>query len=56
MIVDGANAAPTADAQRAAEQWEAAGAEVVARWKALEGDVAALNAVLKRAKLQPLLK
>jgi hypothetical protein len=56
MIVDGADAAPTADAQRAAEQWEAAGAEVLARWKALEGDVAAVNAVLKRAKLQPLLK
>ena len=56
MIVDGADAAPTADAQRAAEQWEAVGAEVLARWKALEGDVAAVNAALKRAKLQPLLK
>jgi len=42
MIVDGADAAPTAGAQRAAEQWEAAGADVLARWKA----------VLEKAKLQ----
>jgi photosystem II stability/assembly factor-like uncharacterized protein len=54
MIVDGADAAPTADAQRAAEQWEAAGADVVARWKAVEGDLAGVNAVLQKAKLQPL--
>jgi hypothetical protein len=42
MIVDGADAAPTPDAQRATEQWEAAGADVLARWKA----------VLEKAKLQ----
>jgi len=42
MIVDGADAAPTADAQRAAAQWEAAGADVLARW----------NALLERAKVQ----
>ena len=56
MIVDGADAAPMADAQRAAEQWEAAGAGVLERWKAVEGDLAAVNAVLEKAKLQPLLK
>jgi len=56
MIVDGADAAPTADAQRAAEAWEAAGADVLARWKAVEGDLAGVNALLEKAKLQPLLK
>ena len=56
MIIDGTDAAPTADAQTAAEKWEAAGADVVARWKAAEGDLAGVNAVLERAKLQPLLR
>jgi hypothetical protein len=56
MIVDGADAAPSADAQRAAEAWEAAGAEVLARWKVVEGDLTGVNEVLQRAKLQPLLK
>jgi len=42
MIVDGADAAPTADARRALEQWEAAGADVLARW----------NAVLEKANVQ----
>jgi photosystem II stability/assembly factor-like uncharacterized protein len=56
MIIDGADAAPTADAQRAAEKWEAVGADVVARWKAVEGDLAGVNAVLEKAKLQPLLR
>jgi photosystem II stability/assembly factor-like uncharacterized protein len=42
MILDGADAAPTPDAQRAAAQWEAAGADVLARWKA----------VLEKAKVQ----
>ena len=56
MIIDGADAAPTADAQTAAEKWEAAGADVVARWKAVEVDLAGVNAVLQKAKLQPLLR
>jgi hypothetical protein len=55
-IVDGADAPPTADAQRAAEQWEAAGTEALARWKAVEADLAAVNAALEKAKLQPLAK
>jgi hypothetical protein len=55
MIVDGAEAAPTADARAAAEKWEAAGAAVVTRWKSVEADLAAVNAVLQKAKLQPLL-
>jgi photosystem II stability/assembly factor-like uncharacterized protein len=55
-IVDGADAAPTADAQRAAEAWEAAGADVLARWKVVEGDLAGVNAQLEKAKLQLLPK
>jgi len=54
MIVDGADAAPTADAQTAAEKWEAAGAEVLARWKAVEASVGTVNAVLEKAKLKRL--
>jgi hypothetical protein len=54
MIVDGAEAAPTADARAAAEKWESAGAAVLTRWKAVEADLAAVNAVLEKAKLQPL--
>jgi hypothetical protein len=56
MIMDGADAAPTADAETAAEKWEAAGADTLARWKSIEGDVVAVNAALQRAKLQPLAK
>jgi hypothetical protein len=56
MILDGTGTAPTADAQRAAEQWEAAAADALARWKVVEEDLAAVNAVLEKAKLQPLLK
>jgi hypothetical protein len=54
MIVDGADAAPTADARKAAERWDAAGEDVLARWKAVEADVTTVNAVLQKAKLQPL--
>jgi photosystem II stability/assembly factor-like uncharacterized protein len=54
MIVDGAEAAPTADARAAAEKWEAAGAGLVGQWKAIEVDLAAVNAVLEKARLQPL--
>jgi photosystem II stability/assembly factor-like uncharacterized protein len=54
MIIDRADAAPTADAQTAAEKWDAAGTDVLARWKSVEGDVVAVNAVLQKAKLQAL--
>jgi photosystem II stability/assembly factor-like uncharacterized protein len=54
MITDGADAAPTADAQKSAEAWEAAGAEVLGRWKTVEADVVTINAVLEKAKLQRL--
>jgi photosystem II stability/assembly factor-like uncharacterized protein len=42
MIVDGADAVPTADAQRALEQWETAGAHALERW----------NEILQKAKVQ----
>jgi hypothetical protein len=54
MIVDGSDAPPTADAQKAAEHWEAAGADALARWKAIEADLGAVNAALEKAKLRPL--
>jgi hypothetical protein len=54
MIVDGADAAPTAGGRAAAEKWEAAGAEVLARWKAVEANVVAVNTALEKAKLRPL--
>jgi hypothetical protein len=54
MIVDGADAPPTADARAAAEKWEAAGTGALVRWKAVEADLAPVNAVLEKAKLQPL--
>jgi photosystem II stability/assembly factor-like uncharacterized protein len=56
MIIDGADAAPTQDAQTAAEKWEAAGTDALARWKAIEADVVAANAALEKAKLKPLPK
>ena len=54
MIIDGADAAPTSDGQTAAEKWEAAGADALARWKSLQADVAAVNTTLQKAKFQPL--
>ncbi|MCU1242261.1 MAG: hypothetical protein JWO71_2987 [Candidatus Acidoferrum typicum] len=54
MIVDGADAPPTADTRTAAEKWQAAGADVLGRWKAVDADLAAVNAALQKAKLQPL--
>jgi photosystem II stability/assembly factor-like uncharacterized protein len=56
MIIDGADAAPTADAQTAAEKWEGAAADALARWKAVEADVVAVNVALEKAKLKPLPK
>jgi hypothetical protein len=54
MLVDGTDAPPTSDARMAAEKWEAAGADVVARWKAVEADLAPVNRLLEKANLQPL--
>jgi hypothetical protein len=54
MIVDGADAAPTADARKAVEKWEAAGAEALSRWKAVEAEVVTVNGLLEKARLQSL--
>jgi hypothetical protein len=54
MIVESADAAPTSDAQTAIDKWISVGTETLTRWKALEADLAAVNAQLEKAKLQPL--
>jgi hypothetical protein len=54
MIVESADAAPTADAQTAIDKWTSAGTETLARWKALQGDLATVNSHLEKAKLHPL--
>jgi hypothetical protein len=54
MIVESADAAPTADAQTAIDKWTTAGTEAIARWKALQADLPAVNTQLEKAKLQPL--
>jgi len=54
MIVDGADAPPTADARTASEKWEAAETDILGRWKGMEANLAAVNGVLEKAKLQPL--
>jgi photosystem II stability/assembly factor-like uncharacterized protein len=52
MIVDAPDAAPTADARTAVDRWEAAANDVLARWKALEPEVATLNSLLDHAGLK----
>jgi hypothetical protein len=54
MTVDGADAPPSVDARTASEKWDAAATEVLGRWKALEQDLTATNALLKNAKMEPL--
>jgi hypothetical protein len=54
MIIDGVDAAPTSDARKAADGWETAGTDVLARWKAVEVDVTAVNELLEKARLQQL--
>jgi hypothetical protein len=54
MIVESADAAPTTDAQIAIDKWTRAGTETLARWRALQADLAAVNARLEKAKLEPL--
>ena len=54
FIVQSADAAPTADAMTAVDKWQAAGADVLARWKALDVDRASVNTLLQNAKLPPL--
>ena len=54
-IIESADAAPTADASKASERWEAAGKATMLRWEAIQTrDVARVNAMLEKAKLKPL--
>jgi photosystem II stability/assembly factor-like uncharacterized protein len=54
-IVEGADAAPSADAAAASEKWEAAGKATLSRWDSIQTkDVARVNSLLEKAKLQPL--
>ena len=54
-VVEGADVAPTADATKASEAWEATGKATLDRWNALQStDVARTNSLLERAHLQPL--
>jgi len=54
-IVESADVAPSADAQIASGDWEAAAAKAMARWNTLQKeDLARINALLENAKLKPL--
>jgi photosystem II stability/assembly factor-like uncharacterized protein len=54
-IIESADAAPSADAAAASEKWEAAGKATLARWREIQTkDVARVNSLLEKAKLQPL--
>ncbi|HEX4546532.1 MAG TPA: hypothetical protein VH110_09230 [Candidatus Acidoferrum sp.] len=56
MIVESADAAPTADAATASLSWDAAGEQALARWGTLQKeDLANINALLQKAKLKPLI-
>ncbi len=55
IIVDSADMGPAADAVIASERWEEAAQETLARWAAFQkDDLAAVNALLEKAKLKPL--
>jgi photosystem II stability/assembly factor-like uncharacterized protein len=53
-IVDGADAAPSADATMAVEKWDAAGKSVLARWEAWKQEAAAKNSLLEKLGVAPL--
>jgi hypothetical protein len=54
-IVESADAAPTADAARASEKWEASAQAALARWAALQKEeIISVNASLQKANLKPL--
>ena len=55
IIEQNADIAPTADLAAAAEKWNAASNDSLARWKnVLSQDLAAVNSQLQKAKLKPL--
>ena len=55
IIVQSADAAPTADAGVASEKWDNAAAETLARWTAFQKDeLVSANGLLQKAELKPL--
>jgi hypothetical protein len=55
VVTESADVAPTADLRKAAEAWDAASKEALARWKrVLEKDVVGVNTKLEKAKLRAL--
>lgn len=53
IIVESADNAPTADAARASEKWDASTQETLARWTTVKReDLASVNALLQKAKLK----
>jgi len=54
LIVESADAAPTADAATAGEKWEEAAVDTLARWSAFQReDLAGVNAMLEKSNLKP---
>ena len=54
LIVESADAAPTADATTAGEKWEEAAVDTLARWSAFQReDLASVNAMLEKSNLKP---
>jgi hypothetical protein len=54
-VAESADVAPTSDLKKAAEAWDVASEEALARWKSVvEKDLAGVNAKLEKAKLQVL--
>lgn len=54
-VVESADVAPSADAGKASAEWQAAGKATLGRWSDFETkDVASVNSLLERARLQPL--
>ncbi len=54
LIVESADAAPTADAATAGEKWEEAAVDTLARWSAFQReDLAGVNALLEKSNLKP---
>ena len=55
IIVESADAAPTADAAMASQKWDASAQETLVRWAALKKEeLASINAQLQKAKLKVL--
>jgi hypothetical protein len=53
VVAESADVAPTSDLRKAAEAWDAASKDALARWKsALENDLVGVNAKLEKAKLK----